>query len=122
MPRILSTDQVEHFYEFGYCAPVDVMSEDEAHALKLRVEAAEAAYPEDLSPTNRNNSHLAFKCIDEIAHHPVIIDAVSDLIGPDILLYGSVLFFVIQDLANIDPMYQYSLSWFINLYIQVSST
>ena len=93
MPRILSTDQVEHFYEFGYCAPVDVMSEDEAHALKLRVEAAEAVYPEDLSPTNRNNSHLAFKCIDEIAHHPVIVDAVSDLIGPDILLYGSVLFF-----------------------------
>ena len=36
--------------------------------------------------------------------------------------HGSVLFFVIQDLANIDPMYQYSLSWFINLYIQVSST
>ena len=93
MPRILSTDQVEHFYEFGYCAPVDVMSEDEAHALKWRVEAAEAAYPEDLSSTNRNNSHLVFKCIDEIAHHPVIVDAVSDLIGPDILLYGSVLFF-----------------------------
>jgi len=93
MPRILSTQQVEHFYEFGYCAPVDVMSEDEAHALKLRVEAAEAAYPEELSPTNRNNPHLAFKCIDEIAHHSVIVDAVSDLIGPDILLYGCVLFF-----------------------------
>ena len=93
MPRILTTAQVEHFHESGYCSPVDVMSEDEAHSLKLRIDAAEAAYPEELSPTNRNNPHLAFKCIDEIAHHPVIIDAVSDLIGPDILLYGSVLFF-----------------------------
>ena len=30
------------------------------------------------------------------------------------------LFFTISDMANIDPMYQYSLSWFINLYINVS--
>ncbi|XP_013912660.1 PREDICTED: dynein heavy chain 12, axonemal isoform X1 [Thamnophis sirtalis] len=31
--------------------------------------------------------------------------------------HSSVLFFSIADLANIDPMYQYSLSWFVNLYI-----
>ncbi|XP_027026371.2 dynein axonemal heavy chain 12 [Tachysurus fulvidraco] len=31
--------------------------------------------------------------------------------------HSSILFFSIADLANIDPMYQYSLSWFINLYI-----
>ncbi len=30
--------------------------------------------------------------------------------------YSSILFFCISDLANIDPMYQYSLNWFINLY------
>ncbi|KAM4737020.1 LOW QUALITY PROTEIN: dynein axonemal heavy chain 12-like [Anableps anableps] len=31
--------------------------------------------------------------------------------------HSSVLFFSIADLTNIDPMYQYSLSWFVNLYI-----
>uniref|UniRef100_A0A8C5CUF5 Dynein, axonemal, heavy chain 12 n=1 Tax=Gadus morhua TaxID=8049 RepID=A0A8C5CUF5_GADMO len=31
--------------------------------------------------------------------------------------HSSILFFSIADLANIDPMYQYSLSWFVNLYI-----
>lgn len=30
--------------------------------------------------------------------------------------HSSILFFCISDLANIDPMYQYSLNWFINLY------
>ena len=30
--------------------------------------------------------------------------------------HSSVLFFCVSDLANIDPMYQYSLIWFINLY------
>ena len=34
--------------------------------------------------------------------------------------HSSILFFTIQDLANIDPMYQYSLTWFINLYVSVS--
>uniref|UniRef100_A0A4W3H1L8 Dynein axonemal heavy chain 12 n=1 Tax=Callorhinchus milii TaxID=7868 RepID=A0A4W3H1L8_CALMI len=31
--------------------------------------------------------------------------------------HSSILFFSIADLANIDPMYQYSLSWFVNLYL-----
>ncbi|KAH1026251.1 hypothetical protein HUJ05_010798 [Dendroctonus ponderosae] len=32
--------------------------------------------------------------------------------------HSSILFFCISDLANIEPMYQYSLTWFINLYNQ----
>lgn len=31
--------------------------------------------------------------------------------------YSSVLFFCITELANIDPMYQYSLAWFLNLFV-----
>ncbi|XP_008412159.1 dynein heavy chain 12, axonemal [Poecilia reticulata] len=31
--------------------------------------------------------------------------------------HSSILFFSIADLTNIDPMYQYSLNWFVNLYI-----
>lgn len=34
-----------------------------------------------------------------------------------IAVHSSILFFTVADLANIDPMYQYSLPWFINLYI-----
>ncbi|XP_024589402.1 dynein heavy chain 7, axonemal [Neophocaena asiaeorientalis asiaeorientalis] len=34
-----------------------------------------------------------------------------------IAIHSSILFFSIADLANIDPMYQYSLTWFINLFI-----
>ncbi len=93
MPSVLSQEQIDHFHEFGYCAPVDVMSEAEAHALKAEVEAAEQRYPDELGPTNRNNPHLAFQCIDAVAHHPVIVEARGVLIGPAILLSGSVLCF-----------------------------
>lgn len=34
-----------------------------------------------------------------------------------IAVHTTVLFFSIADLANIEPMYQYSLMWFINLFV-----
>lgn len=34
----------------------------------------------------------------------------------NVSLHSSVLFFTISDLAHIDPMYQFSLNWFINLF------
>ncbi|ELK27728.1 Dynein heavy chain 7, axonemal [Myotis davidii] len=34
-----------------------------------------------------------------------------------IAIHSTILFFSIADLANIEPMYQYSLNWFINLFI-----
>ena len=33
-----------------------------------------------------------------------------------IAVHSTILFFSIADLANIEPMYQYSLTWFINLF------
>ncbi|EDK99999.1 mCG115458, isoform CRA_c [Mus musculus] len=38
-----------------------------------------------------------------------------------IAIHSSILFFSIADLANIEPMYQYSLTWFINLFSKLSS-
>ena len=38
-----------------------------------------------------------------------------------VAVHSSILFFCISDLANIEPMYQYSLTWFFNLYLQVRS-
>ncbi|GFQ95725.1 dynein heavy chain 3, axonemal [Trichonephila clavata] len=45
------------------------------------------------------------------------IDAVRNGYQP-VALHSSILFFCISSLSNIDPMYQYSLGWFIALYHQ----
>jgi len=50
----------------------------------------------------------------------VEIDATRNGYRP-VAIHSSILFFCISDLANIEPMYQYSLVWFINLYVQVRS-
>lgn len=45
------------------------------------------------------------------------IDATRNGYVP-VVARAAVLFFCIADLATIDPMYQYSLGWFINLFVQ----
>ncbi len=92
MPKVLTQQQVDQYHEEGFIAPIDIMSEDEALSYKQRLEAIERDYPSEINPENRNNAHLTFSCLDELAHHSIIVDAVEDLIGPNISLWGSVLF------------------------------
>ncbi len=88
----LSAEQVEHFREHGYIAPIDVMSEDEAGQLRALLEEAEAAYPEQLHAEHRNNPHLVLPFFGAITTDPRIVDKVESLIGPDIMLWSTVLF------------------------------
>ncbi len=92
MGKVLTDAQIEAYREQGFVAPVEVMAEGDALAFAARLEAAERAYPQALNAENRNNAHLAFSFLDELAHHPVVVDAVEDLLGPDFSLWGSVLF------------------------------
>ncbi|OED34877.1 phytanoyl-CoA dioxygenase [Chromatiales bacterium (ex Bugula neritina AB1)] len=104
MPKILTAQQIEQFHEEGFISPIDVMSEDEATGYLHRFELAETEYPDHLNARNRNNPHLGFTCFDELAHHPVILDAVEDLLGSSFSLWGSVLF------AK-EPQTQHFVSW-----------
>ncbi len=92
MPKVLSQKQIEQYHEQGFISPVDVMPEDEALSYKEKLERTERNYPEEINAKNRNNAHLSFAFLDELVHHPVVVDAVEDLIGSDISLWGTVLF------------------------------
>ena len=92
MPKLLTTDQIEAYYRDGFLSPVTVMTEAEAADYRARLEEAERLWPDAMQGANRNNAHLNIKALDELTHHPAILDAVEDLIGPDILICGTVLF------------------------------
>ena len=92
MPIRLSQMQVDSYHRDGFVCPVDMISDDKTALLRRRLERAEQRYPHAVNAENRNNAHLVLKCVDEIAHHPSMLDAVEDLIGPDILIWGTVLF------------------------------
>jgi len=92
MPKYLSQSQIEDWHRDGFVAPVDVLSEAQAADFRLRLEQAEQRWPQALTGVGRNNAHLSFSFLDELSHHPIIIDAVEDLIGPNLLICGTVLF------------------------------
>lgn len=92
MGKKLTDSQIEAFHRDGFVSPIDVFSENEALRLRRELEAAETKWPEAFKGAARNNAHLNLTCLDEIVHNPVLLDAIEDLIGPDILNYGTVLF------------------------------
>ena len=89
---MIDADQLAHYRKHGYVVPIDVMSVDEAAVLLERLEEAERAFPEALHAENRNNAHLAFPFLAELARDPRIVDVAEAIVGPDISLWSTVLF------------------------------
>ncbi len=92
MTKLLSPTAVQAFQRDGYCAPVRVMSADAAHQYRAALEAHEAKAGQPLQGNLRHKTHLLFTWADELVHHPKILDAVEDVIGPDILCWTSLFF------------------------------
>lgn len=92
MSKLLTASQIEAYHRDGFLSPIDIFSEDEAAELRAELEAAEARWPDALVGAGRNNAHLNLTCLDRIVHHSRLVDAVEDIIGPNILNYGTVLF------------------------------
>ena len=92
MLKRLTQNQIDDYRRDRFVHPVKVMSGEEADIIRERLEDIEQRYPKEVNSENRNNSHLVFKCLDEVAHHLFILDVVEDLIGPNILVWGAVLF------------------------------
>lgn len=92
MGKKLTDEQITSFERDGFVSPIDVFSEQKALDLRVALEAAETKWPEAFEGAARNNAHLNLTCLDEIVHNNSLLDAVEDLVGPDILNYGTVLF------------------------------
>lgn len=92
MGKRLTDDQIDSYRRDGFLSPVDIFTADEAAAIRAEFEAAEARWPEAFAGAARSNAHYVFPFLDTIVHDTRLVDAVEDLIGPDILNYGTVFF------------------------------
>ena len=92
MSKVLTKEQIEQYHDQGFISPIRVISEQEALFIKNELEQVEAEFPEEINAENRNNLHLSFAFLDKLAHNKIIVDAIEDLIGPNISLWASVMF------------------------------
>lgn len=89
--KVLDEAAIRQYRDDGYFAPVRVMPSAEANALRSRLEAFESSAGVLAGPL-RHKSHLLFTWLNDLVRHPAILDAVEDVIGPDILCWGSSFF------------------------------
>jgi len=85
----LKAEQVAAYHQNGFYFPVRVMPESEAAEYRSRLEAYEAGNKLIMETALRNKPHLVFTWINELIRDPRILDAVEDIIGPNILAWGS---------------------------------
>jgi hypothetical protein len=78
---------MENYRRDGFLSPVRVLSSAEAEGCRGELEAMEAAMGGALRGLSRTKFYLRHPWAYRLATHPQILDAVEDLIGPDILLY-----------------------------------
>jgi len=89
MGKRLSNTAIQNFHEQGYYLPLDVASVEEIQEMRRQLEAFEAESGGALLGTNRFKNHLLFKWLSDLIRSPRILDAVEDLIGPNLLVWST---------------------------------
>jgi ectoine hydroxylase-related dioxygenase (phytanoyl-CoA dioxygenase family) len=92
MTKVLSAERVTGYRANGYLYPIDALTADEVTRYRQALADTEAHLGGSLMAVDRKyrgNLHFLCKWVDELARHPRIVDAIEDLLGPDILLYTS---------------------------------
>jgi ectoine hydroxylase-related dioxygenase (phytanoyl-CoA dioxygenase family) len=92
MANRLGTEAVAQYRRDGFHFPVRVLSAEEARSYRDRLEAAERAAGGPLAGDRRHKVHLLYTWANQLARHPAILDAVEDVIGPDILCWSTTFF------------------------------
>jgi non-haem Fe2+, alpha-ketoglutarate-dependent halogenase len=87
MPKLLSNEAVAQYERDGYYFPVDALSPQEALSHRRKLEAYEKSSGGPISSNKRHKVHLLFTWAHSIVTHPRVLDAVEDIIGPNILCW-----------------------------------
>ncbi|WP_213776602.1 phytanoyl-CoA dioxygenase family protein [Caballeronia sp. dw_276] len=92
MLKTLTAEQVRHFKEFGYVAPIRVMPVAQALELRERLEDFEHGNDKLRKKALNVKSHLLFAWLNELVRRREIVDAIDDLYGENLLCWASSFF------------------------------
>ena len=90
MAKILSETQLQQFELQGFLAGLDVFSVRQCEEFRSHTEEFEHHYPDDVSWALDIKCNLLFDWVYELSTFPLLLDIVSELIGPDVLLTNSI--------------------------------
>lgn len=91
MGKVLTESEIAGYRQNGYHFPIRVLAPETAREYRQRLEAWEAANG-PCRGVYRHKPHLLFTWLQELIRTPAILDAVEDVIGPNILCWSSSFF------------------------------
>ena len=92
MTKALSKQQIQQFKDDGFLFPYDVYTPREADGLWNKFNTLEEELGEEPQNQFRIKAQLPFPWLCDVVRHPRLLDALEDLIGPNILCWGASFF------------------------------
>lgn len=92
MPRLLTESKRRRFSDTGVVYPVRVLSDAETDHYRAACNLLEQQLGGKPRTIEVRQMHLHFRWAYSLASHPCILDAVEDLLGPDVLVWATELF------------------------------
>jgi len=92
MPKTLTEAQVRKYHRDGYVFPMRALTEAEAAEALRHVEDFERDQGLEAQAKLVFKAHLPFRWLSDLIRHPGILDAVEDVLGPNILCWGTSFF------------------------------
>jgi non-heme Fe2+,alpha-ketoglutarate-dependent halogenase len=114
MPKLLTPNQVKAYKQDGLLFPIKVMEQTDAQALQNRLELYENQSGGPIQKEWRHKVHLLFTWANEIVRNPKILDAVEDLIGPNIICWTTNFFIKEANDPSFVSWHQDSTYWGLN--------
>jgi non-heme Fe2+,alpha-ketoglutarate-dependent halogenase len=111
MAKLLTEDQIARYRENGYLAPIRIMDEGAALVLRRELETVEARMGGPLRGDLRHKTHLLFPFLADLVRQRVLLDAIEDVLGPDILCWSSNFFIKEADNPAFVSWHQDSTYW-----------
>jgi len=111
-PRVLTRDQISQYNATGFLMPFDGLDEREVREIRAFFDGVLAAYIElGRSSYAISTAHLRFSRIYELVKHPRLVNAVADLLGPNVVCWGSHFFCKMPRDGKRVPWHQDSTYW-----------
>ena len=107
----LSPDQVASYHRNGYLSPLHAMAPAQAQTNLARYQALCAQEGGVLTKRSNNKPHLLVPWLAELVRHPAILDAVEDVIGPNLLCWASGFFHKPANSSDFVSWHQDSTYW-----------
>jgi non-haem Fe2+, alpha-ketoglutarate-dependent halogenase len=111
-PKVLSRDQIRQYNEDGYLMPFNGLTSSEMVPIRAFFDGVLAAYMEmGRGSYAINTAHLRFSRIYELVQHPAIVNTVADLLGDNVVCWGSHFFCKMPGDGKRVPWHQDSTYW-----------